>query len=41
MGLRGMPEGEIVFEDLEVPAEHGGAAAIRFPPRLCRPDECL
>ena len=29
MGLRGMPEGELTFENLEVPAAHGAAAAVR------------
>ena len=41
MGLRGMPEGELTFEDLEVPAGMARAAAVRFPARLCRPDERL
>ena len=34
MGLRGMPEGELIFEDLEIPANHGRAAAVRLSPRL-------
>ena len=30
MGLRGMPEGELVFENLEIAGRHGGAAASGF-----------
>jgi alkylation response protein AidB-like acyl-CoA dehydrogenase len=40
MGLRGMPEAEIICEDLGT-GKHGRTAAIWFPPRIWRPDECL
>jgi alkylation response protein AidB-like acyl-CoA dehydrogenase len=38
MGLRGMPEGELAFEDLEVPAAWR-CCRRRVPARLCRPDD--
>jgi alkylation response protein AidB-like acyl-CoA dehydrogenase len=40
MGLRGIPEAEIIFEDMAVPAD-AWIATARLAPRLCRSDECL
>ena len=40
MGLRGMPEGEIIFEDLEIPAAWP-CCRLGVSPRFRRPDECL
>ena len=41
MGLRGMPEGELVFEDLEIAAGMAVLPPSGFPPRVCRPDDRL
>ena len=41
MGLRGMPEGELTFENLEVPADMAVLPPSGFRARLCRPDERL
>ena len=41
MGLRGMPEGELIFEKFRNTGDDGGAAAIRLSPWLRRSDERL
>ena len=41
MGLRGMPEGELIFENLEVPADMAVLPPSGLRARLCRPDERL
>ena len=41
MGLRGIPETEVIFEDLEIDADMGSHSTRRPQTRLCRIDERL